>query len=109
MKELTKAEELLLITILRMGKDAYGVSIQRKIKERTGKDIPYGTLYFLLDQLHLKHYVSKTEGEPTPERGGRSKTYYLVTSKGREALKASLKMYRLVWGDLSHIYLEKEI
>ena len=61
---------------------------------------------FLLSAL--KHYVSKIEGEPTPERGGRSKTYYLVSSKGREALKASLKMYRLLWGDLSHMSLEKE-
>lgn len=101
MKELTKAEEIVLLTIWRMEKNAYGVTIKRKIKERTGKDIPYGTLYFLLDQLTLKEFVFKIAGEPTPERGGRSKTFYKITLEGREALKAACKMYQMIWGDLN--------
>jgi DNA-binding PadR family transcriptional regulator len=106
MKELTKAEELVLLTIWRMGEDAYGVAIKRKIREKTGKDIPYGTLYFLLDQLTLKEYVSKTAGEPTPERGGRSKTYYRITPAGRESLRGAFEMHRLVWGDLTDVSFE---
>ena len=101
MTELTKAEELVLLTIWRMGDSAYGVNIKRKIREKTEKDIPYGTLYFLLDQLTVKEFVFKIVGEPTPERGGRSKTFYKITPEGRDALKAACEMYQMIWGDLT--------
>ena len=100
MKELTKAEELVLLTIWKMRENAYGVALKRKIKDETGKDIPYGTLYFLLDQLTVKEYVSKIAGEPTPERGGRRKTFYKITPEGQEALKAAMEMYQKVWGNV---------
>jgi DNA-binding PadR family transcriptional regulator len=106
MKELTKAEELVLLTIWRMRDDVYGVTIKKRIKERTGKDIPYGTLYFLLDQLALKEYVFKIAGKPTPERGGRSKTFYEITPEGREALKAACEMYQTIWGNLTQLSFE---
>ena len=103
MKELTKAEELVLLTTWRMQNNAYGVALRKKIKDETGKDIPYGTLYFLLDQMRAKEYVYKKAGEPTPTRGGRSKSYYEITTEGREALKEALEMYQKVWGDVDHL------
>lgn len=106
MKELTKAEELLLLTIWRMGDNAYGVALKRKIKEETAKDIPYGTLYFLLDQLSVKEYVFKKTGDPTPERGGRSKTFYSITPEGKNALKEAMEMYQKVWGDVDGLIFE---
>ncbi len=106
MRELTKAEELVLLTIWRMRDDVYGVTIKKRILEETGNDIPYGTLYFLLDQLALKECVSKITGKPTPERGGRSKTFYMITPEGREALKAACEMYKMIWGDLTRVSFE---
>ena len=97
MKELTKAEELLLLTIWRLGENAYGVAINRKIQEKTGKALKYGTLYFILDQLSNKELVYREKGEPTPERGGRSKMYYKLTEKGKEALQKSFEMQKKVW------------
>jgi DNA-binding PadR family transcriptional regulator len=109
MKELTKAEELVLLTIWEMADNAYGVALKRKIKENTGKDIPYGTLYFILDQLTVKEYVSKIAGEPTPERGGRSKTFYQVTPDGKEALKEAMEMYQKVWGKVDSLSFESSL
>jgi DNA-binding PadR family transcriptional regulator len=106
MKELTKAEELVLLTIWKMTDNAYGVALRRKIKEDTGKDIPYGTLYFLLDQLAVKEYVRRIAGEPTPERGGRSKTFYQITPEGKEALKEAMEMYQKVWGDVDGLVFD---
>jgi DNA-binding PadR family transcriptional regulator len=106
MKELTKAEELVLLTIWKMQDSAYGVALKRKIKDETGKDIPYGTLYFLLDQLSVKEYVYKVAGAPTPERGGRSKTFYRITPEGKEALKEALEMYQKVWSDIDGLAWE---
>jgi DNA-binding PadR family transcriptional regulator len=109
MKELTKAEELVLLTIWRIAENAYGVALRRKIKEDTGKDIPYGTLYFLLDQLTVKEYVRKMPGEPTPMRGGRSKTFYRITPEGKEALKEAMEMYLKVWGNVDGLALENGV
>ena len=109
MKELTKAEELVLLTVWRMGDEAYGVAVKRKIEADTGKDMPYGTLYFLLDQLTTKELVYKIPGEPTPERGGRRKTYYQLTREGVNALKASNEMYQKVWGDIDTLSFESGV
>ena len=107
MKELTKSEELVLLTIWKMQENAYGVALRRKIKDETGKDIPYGTLYFLLDQLRIKQYVRKITGEPTPKRGGRSKSFYKITPEGKEALKEAMEMYQKVWRSVDILALEK--
>lgn len=107
MKELTKAEELLLLAILRLKKNAYGVVIRNDIHRTTGKSIAYGTLYFLLDQLTHKSHVEKFKGEPTPERGGRSKTYYRLTTEGIEALEESFELNKKAWKGFAEITWKK--
>jgi DNA-binding PadR family transcriptional regulator len=109
MKELTKAEELVLLTVWRMEEAAYGVAIRKSIYEKTGRDIPYGTLYFILDQLTTKELVYKISGEPTPARGGRSKTYYKLTDEGVWALKASMEMHKKLWGDINSLSFESSL
>ena len=104
MRELTKAEETLLLTILRLKDNAYGVAIKRRIQKTTGKALPYGTLYFILEQLTKKGYVKRFTGESKPERGGRSRIYYTLTSEGSKALKHAYEMQRKIWngyGELS--------
>ena len=107
MKELTKAEELILVTIWRLGSNAYGVPIKRKIKETTGKDFAYGTLYFLLDQLTGKELVHRIKGDPTPERGVRGKTFYELSPEGIEALKGSFEMHQKVFDGVENMIFEK--
>jgi len=101
MKELSKAEEIVLLAVWRLEKNAYGVSIRRQIKEDTGKDYTYGTLYGLLRQLTFKGFVRKRIGTPTPEKGGRCKTYFDLTSDGVDALKNALALHHRVWKDLN--------
>ncbi len=100
MKELTVAEEMILTAILRLGDNAYGVAIRRKVTEVTQKEFIYGTLYNLLDQLVRKGYVSKSRGTPTPERGGRSKIYYALTLSGVEALQETRSLHQKIWEGL---------
>ena len=107
MQELTKAEELLLLTVLRLKDGAYGVAIKENIKEVTGKTVPYGTLYFLLDKLTVKGHVDKTLGDPTPERGGRRKTFYAITDKGVDALKQSFDQQSRAWTDFATMDLHR--
>ncbi len=107
MKELTKAEELILLTIWRLKEDTYGVSIKKAIEKDAGKVFAYGTLYALLDQLTHKCYVKRIVGEPTPERGGRRKTYYNITETGIESLKESIKSYSRVWDGITELSFDK--
>lgn len=97
MKELTKAEETLLLAILQLKDIAYGVAIKRHIQKNTGKALPYGTLYFILEQLTKKGYVKRFIGESKPERGGRSRIYYSLTSEGNLALKHAYEMQQKMW------------
>jgi DNA-binding PadR family transcriptional regulator len=103
MKELTKAEETLLLAILRLKNNAYGVAIKQNIQKTTGKALPYGTLYFILEQLRKKGYVKRFTGESKPERGGRSRIYYSLTSEGSKALKHAYKMQQKVWNGYAEL------
>ena len=108
MKELTKAEEVLLLSILRLKEEAYGVAIKGEIQATTGQVFAYGTLYFILEQLTNKGLVRKKKGAPTPERGGRSKTFYVLTSRGFNSLKKSYEMQKKAWIGFPDVQWDKE-
>jgi len=100
MKELTVFEQIILTAIVRLEDNAYGVSIRNKITEVTNKELIYGTLYNVLDQLVRKEYVMKWRGSPISERGGRSKMFYKLTPKGFEALQESRELQKSIWEGL---------
>jgi PadR family transcriptional regulator PadR len=108
MKELTKAEETLLLAILQLKDIAYGVAIKRHIQKNTGKALPYGTLYFILEQLTKKGYVNRFTGESKPERGGRSRIYYTLTSEGSRALQHAYKMQKKIWNGYAELPLAEK-
>src|SRR5262249_34355494 len=87
-------EQIVLLAILRLGDSAYGVSIRKEIAERTGRDPSPGALYTTLDRLEEKSLVSVRLGDPTPERGGRSKRYFRVTQQGSDAVAAAQRAYQ---------------
>ncbi len=103
---LTINEQILLIAILHMKDNAYGVTIRERILEVTGKQLLYGTLYNSLDNLVRKGYVNTNKGHPTPERGGRSKVFYILTEKGKTALKESRKFQTALWQSINDFALE---
>jgi len=103
MKELTVLEQLILAAIVNLEDEAYSVTIRNKVKEITKKNIMYGTLYNALGQLLQKGYVTKTKGDPTPERRGRRKMFYQPTTKGKEALLKTLDLQKSIWNSLQDL------
>jgi PadR family transcriptional regulator len=82
-------ELLTLFSILRLGKEAYGVPISREIEAHSGRNVAVSGVYAALERLERKGLVTAEIGEATPQRGGRAKTYFRVTAKGlREATDA---------------------
>lgn len=87
-------EHFVMLAILRLGDDAYGVTIRREIESRTGRHITSGSIYATLERLAGKSYVSSWESEPLPERGGRTRTYYNVEPDGLKALEKTEWAFR---------------
>ena len=75
-------ELIILLALMRLGDDAYGVPISKELLNTTGREVALGSVYAALDRLEEKQFVSSTLGDPTPTRGGRAKRYFRVTSKG---------------------------
>jgi len=82
-------EQLVLLAILHLGENAYGMAIRREIEIRTERRTSLGAVYTTLDRLEKKDYVSSWTGSPTPERGGRPKRFFKVQALGRAALRNS--------------------
>lgn len=87
-------EQIVLLAIMRLGDQAYGVAIRDEIRQRTGRSAAPGALYTTLDRLEQKGLVSSRLGEPTPERGGRAKRYYTVSAAGAEAVERAQRCYQ---------------
>jgi len=87
-------EQIVLLAIMRLGDDAYGVAIRDEIQKRTGRSTAPGALYTTLDRLEQKGLVVSRLGEPTPERGGRAKRYYSVSAEGIEAVERAQRCYQ---------------
>jgi DNA-binding PadR family transcriptional regulator len=97
MKELTLLEQMILVAVIALKEDAYGVSIRKRVEKLTGKRLMYGTLYNALDQLLRKNCVTKTKGTTSSSRGGRPRIYYNLTSVGKRALQTSYDLHCAIW------------
>jgi DNA-binding PadR family transcriptional regulator len=79
-------EHIVLLALMRLGNDAYGVTVRREIEERTKRDVSIGAIYATLDRLESKSLVRSYTGEPTAARGGRAKRHFQVTRRGVAAV-----------------------
>ena len=82
-------EQIVLLALIRLPSNAYGMTVRREIEDRTGRDISIGAVYTTLERLEIKGYVSSHVGEPTAERGGRAKRLFKIEAAGQEALRLS--------------------
>jgi PadR family transcriptional regulator PadR len=79
-------EHIIVLALLRLEDRAYGVTVRQEIEIRTRRGVSIGAVYATLDRLETKGYVESYRGDPTPERGGRSKRFFRVTAKGVAAV-----------------------
>ena len=94
---LTDFELMILLATLRTGEAAYGVTIAREIEQTGGRRAILGAVYAALDRLERNGLISSTVGEPTPERGGRAKRFFTVTTQGMRAVKETQRALVSLW------------
>ena len=96
-KSMGEFEQLLLLAVLRLKDEAYGVTMRREIEARTGRAVTLGAIYPTMDRLESKGYVGSTMSEPTGERGGRSRRYFHLRPAGVEALHRARDAFNSMW------------
>ena len=83
-------EQLTLLAVLRLGDEAYGVTVRRAIEEGTGRDVSSGAVYTTLARLEKRGLVSSRVGETAPERTGQRRKYYAVKPAGAAMVRDSV-------------------
>lgn len=94
---LTKLEELILLSVWRLGENAYGTTIYRHIQTITEKKLSLGGVYFPLDRLAKEGYLRVYNAPATEERRGLSRRYYQLTDEGVEALRDIKRVNDIMW------------
>lgn len=90
-------ELLVLVALVRLGDQAYGVPIAEMIEESSGHDVAMARVYITLGRLERKGLVTSRLGEPTAERGGRAKTYCRITAKGLRETRRAKRTLTGLW------------
>jgi PadR family transcriptional regulator PadR len=85
-QSLGSVEHIVLLAVMRLGNDAYGITVLREIESVAGRNLSLGTVYATLWRLESKGFVKSAVGESTAERGGRAKQYFRVTADGKNAV-----------------------
>jgi PadR family transcriptional regulator PadR len=93
-KKLGEFEQLVLLALFRLRQEAYGTTIRQDIEKRTGREISIGALYTTLDRLEHQGLIRSRVGDPTPQRGGRRKKYFLLKPLGERALAESFRAFK---------------
>jgi len=87
-------EQLVLLALLRLGDDGYGMAVRREIEARADRDVSIGAVYATLDRLEEKGLVKGRIGEPSEARGGRARKCFTITGAGARALEKSQQAVR---------------
>jgi PadR family transcriptional regulator, regulatory protein PadR len=94
---LTDFELMVMLAVLRIREDAYGVSIAREIEETGGRAVTHAAVYVALERLGEHGLVTSQLGDPTPERGGRAKKLFGVTPAGLQAVRRTQRAFVALW------------
>jgi len=99
-------EQLVLLALVRLGKEGYGMTVRRELEATSGRSVSIGSVYATLDRLEAKGYLSSSLGEPEPVRGGRARRTFRIESDGLVALAHSRDVLNKMWDGVSLSDLE---
>ena len=107
--QLGEFEEVVMLAVGILYNEAYGISIKKEIEARLNRAVSVGALQTALKRLELKGYLKSREGEATPERAGRPKKFFEITSQGKKALEMVRDVRNSMWDDIPGVALDVKI
>jgi len=96
-------ELMVILVLVRLGDNAYGVPICEELEKRTGREAAVGSVYAALERLEHKGFVTSELGEPTSERGGRAKKYFRLTARGLKEVRETQRSLVKLWQGLPEL------
>lgn len=108
MKGLTRKEELIMLSILNLQKDAYLIAITDHLSKITGKKVSLTSVHLPLSRLEKQGLIESEFGEATAVRGGRRKKIYKVTKIGFKELNEYKRITDMLWTHYSMLSVQKE-
>jgi len=91
---------MILLAVIHLGEQAYGVPISRELEVHRGRDVAVGSVYAALERLEGKGLVSSVLGDPTPERGGKAKRFFRITKEGLRQVHETRRVLTRLWQTL---------
>jgi PadR family transcriptional regulator, regulatory protein PadR len=104
--QLGEFEEIVMLTVAVLFKNAYGVSIKKEIESRLDRTVSVGALQTALKRLESKGYLLSHEGETTPERAGRPKRYFQITAHGKNAMEHMKSTRDELWNAIPKVAMQ---
>jgi DNA-binding PadR family transcriptional regulator len=104
--QLGEFEEIVILTVGVLYKEAYGVSIKKEIETRLSRNVSMGALHTALKRLEDKGYIKSFDGESTEERAGRPKKYFQITALGKKAMEYSRSTREGLWNSIPKVALQ---
>ncbi len=96
-------ELMVMLALMRLGDDAYGVPISREIEQQSGREVALGSVYATLERLEDRGLVSSSLGRPTRERGGKAKRYFRITPSGLRKVRETRQAFVSLWRGLPEL------
>jgi len=101
-------ELMILLAVIHLGEEAYGVSISRELEKHRGRGVSVGSVYAALERMEANGLVTSNLGDPTPERGGKAKRYFRATKAGLLQVHDTRRVLTKLWQAIPHLKLERQ-
>ena len=99
---------MLLLAVIHLGEEAYGVPISRELERYRKRDVSVGSVYAALERLETKGLVASSLGDPTPERGGKAKRYFRITKEGLRQVQDTRRILTSLWQTIPDFKFEMQ-
>ena len=90
-------EHVVLLSVLHLQDNAYGLSIKNYLKASVNRDVAIGALYSTTGRLQNKGLLTSCKSGSTPGRGGKAKRFFEVTGLGIEELRRTKGQLEKLW------------
>jgi PadR family transcriptional regulator len=94
---INEMEQLILLALVRLGDEAYGVTVRDEIEATAGRAVSIAAVYAALDRMERRRWVKAWYSDPSPARGGRAKKHFRITRRGVAAVRAAREAMDRMW------------
>ena len=95
--KLGEFEEFVLLTVVLLKEEAYGVEIKKELESRLKQTLSVGSIQSALKRMEEKGFLESEFGEATNKRGGKRKRIYSATPQAHKVLNEMREIRESMW------------